>query len=454
MMQFLSSLRQRVDQLVDPHRQERIDREAMSLVSKLLAHRADFALESARRALRIATSDLTEVTAEAYRRLLQKVWADFELTAGEKRGLDWAAEKFELSVEQRRQLQWESSRLVFQRCLLAAIEHGAADSADLAHLVNVAECMGRDVSDLVHHYFLEQGEQLVAALFESLATSGDLAAEQWDRVQQLSGWLGLSKQELRAGIGPKVKRLLERLLAGARTDNRLEGRSEAAMEHISQLVGIPREFRLYVQEELAMLRALTLIEAGELPRIDALPGIDLERAETVHFHERVHYRPLRHAGLPAPETTLIGSGFLTNKRLIIKAPSQSMSIHHEYVLGLKQASHGIEVLTPQGVGLYDFGARNRLALILYAKLVKAPPPPQPLISAAERDVAWSRDEGCCALCHLDHYLEFVRMAGRASTRGPVHVLCAGCLQSKIAARVCGAGSDADEWRPAERFASG
>ncbi len=426
MTPLLARLREQVEHLVDPHRQERVEREAAALVSKLLAQRGTFELSAAGQALHVAGRELGEVAEAVYRKLLLKIWADYEFTAGEKRGLGWAGGKLQLSPERQRVLQWEVACQVFERCLQAAIEHEAADPADIAHLGHIAECLGWEVPDLVHRYFLDQGEHLVAALFESLAAHGDLALAQWERVLKLTSWLGLSKRELRTAVGPRVKQLLERVLANCRTDHQVGRQSETALDRIAELVGIPPIVRRYVTDELTLLRVLSAIERGELPLVEPVPGINLERGEKTHFHQRMNFRHLQHAGMRSPEVTQIGSGVLTNKRLIVKTPIKVIAVHHEFAVALRHVSQGIEVITPRGVDLYDFGYHNRLAMALYSALAKTDPQPRPQISPEERDTAWFRDEGRCALCKHELHLEFVRLSRRADHCGPVHVLCHTC----------------------------
>lgn len=429
---FLTRIRRRVSGLLDPHRQERIERAADGLAAKLLLAGAEFDLEAARQAVGISAADLPEVTAQAYRKLVLHSWSDDEVGADAKSKLQWAAGRLQVPAQRQRPLQLDAARHVFERCLHEAIEHGAATDAELHRLQQIAGAMGWEISELVHHYFLEEGEQLVGALFESLSAGGDLAAGPWQRVQRLAAWLGLSPPEMRTALLPKVQRVAERLLADARSDGGLAESSAGAISHLLQLVGTPRDLRDYVEQEVTTLQSLTRIAQGHLPVVDSLPEFELvpefelDRGETVHFFRQVHYRTVQHMGHPAGPQSLIGQAVLSNKRLIVKSPARLLSVHHDFVMGLKRVSQGFEVLTPRGVDLYDFGPHNRLALALYGALLKAVPAARPAPPRADRDAAWVLSGGCCALCAADRYLEFVRPPGAGSTGGPVRVMCDRC----------------------------
>jgi len=445
MGQLLARIRHRIAHVLDPHCQERVAREAAALAVKLLAGRENFDLDAARHALGIGVGDLPAVTAAAYRKLLLQAWDDDEFTPDSKGGLAWAADKLRLPPDARRPLHLEVARQVFQRCLLATIEHGAADPNDLAQLQHIADCMDWEVADLVHHYFLHEGELLLGALFESLTVSGEIAADQWESVQQLAAWLGLSPQEMRAGMAPKVKRLLERLLAGARTDSFLPQPVDDAIAHVAKLVGVPREFQSYVKQELATLRILTSIERGELPVVSTSPDVEVEPGERIHFFDRVHYRPIRHVGVDSSAATpLIGSAALTNKRLIVQSPAKVTAVHHNFVMRLTPVRGGIEVFTPRGIDLYDFGPHNRLALVLYGALLKATPEALPPIEAGDRDAAWLRDDGRCAACGADHYLEFVRLEDHGSDHPPVHLMCTRCAPHNAGVYSVATGGSSDK----------
>jgi hypothetical protein len=124
------------------------------------------------------------------------------------------------------------------------------------------------------------------------------------------------------------------------------------------------------------------------------------------------------------------------------------AVHHDFVIRLKPVRGGIEVLTPRGIDLYDFGPHNRLALALYGALLKAAPDRRPRIDDADRDAAWLRDDGRCALCGSDHYLEFIRLEAETDDCRAIRLMCNHCAPHDAGGYSVASGGSSEE-RPSK-----
>jgi tellurite resistance protein len=429
--------------LLDPDRDARVERAARHLEKQLAVQRKAFALDTALQDVELFTEDIPLVTRHAYRSLVSRAWRDGELSEGEHKTLDWAAQKLGLDEPVRRELQQQVGLRAFRDLLGRAIDDGVLDENETASLHRFAANLDFPLGQLMRLYFVSECDGLLRGLFLTAIEDGRLARDEWARLTSTVERLGLRQAGLLIAIQKQAERFVEQTLAEMKADGRITQREDELLEWmLSQLITRP-EFVCYVNSEVAIVKRVQEIEGGRLPSIQSR-RLGLRAGEIVHAESIAEFFRTRQLRSGPRTDAFAGTIIVTDYRTLFDANAMGFEINHRRVLDIRAYQNGFEVSSSgKGSGFYRVSREPELLTRIYRVAVKRAN--QTIVCSDERlstrhiprDVrqrVWQRYGGRCAECAADDYLEFDHIVPVAKGGGNsdvnVQLLCRRCNGKK------------------------
>lgn len=428
--------------LLDPDRDARIERAGAHIERELARQRKNFSLDEALRGVQLFTEDVPLATRQAFRLLAGRAWRDGELSQGEQKTLQWAAQTLGLSAAVAQELQREVGLRAFQTALARAIDDGVLSDDEVRELERLSASLGCPLGTLMRTYFEAECDGLLRGLFMTAIADGRIGTEEWTRLVNTTGKLGLRRDELLAAIQQPAQRFVEHTLAEAKADQRITAREEELLEWLlANLIARP-EFRFYVKGEVAAVKRIEAIESGRLPSVQST-RLGLRAGEIVHAECPAQYRRTKLLKSGSRVDALNGRLTLTDDRLLFDAPELGLEVNHRRVLDIACYSNAFEVsASGKGTGVYIPAHEPGVFARMYRIAVRKTN--QTIVAPAEgstrhipRDVrqrVWQKYGGRCAECAATDYLEFDHVIpvarGGGNTEANVQLLCRRCNGKK------------------------
>jgi tellurite resistance protein len=239
--------------------------------------------------------------------------------------------------------------------LASAIEDGHVDEHETKRLESICEWIGIPVGGMIRRFFLEEGEGFLRGVFLSSIEDGNLIEEEWARLLECAGRLGLTNDELLASIESHATRFLEHVLADAKADGRLSQAEDRNVSWLLRTFRLPTQQRTYFESELAEMRIYTGIEEGRLPSIPPPPDTGIRAGEIIHHWGPATYHLIRQRKSGPVVEVFDGQVTVTDNRLIFSSALKSTTLNYRSVVECRQRSKGVELRSAsKGGGLYDF----------------------------------------------------------------------------------------------------
>jgi hypothetical protein len=426
--------------LVDPDREERLQR-GVALVHRALSEQRDnFNLEATLARHQIDEADRDEIARRIYQKCVTKAWSDTELSSKELRTLEWVAQHLRLSGQETARILREQAETVFASILAQAFQDGILDDAEFTQLTHVATVAGSTVTEFFRTRFREQGEGFLRSLFFRVLENGTLDQTNWSRITKTVSRLGLSQDEFHAVVQEPAQQWAEHLLADFKSDGDISPEEENYLKWVLTHFLAEGDFSRYVREEIVVVQQRARIRQGLLPSLPAPHGLAIKAGELVHFAGDCRFVSARRRPDGRAAKITNGSGVITDNRFIFTSEDHSQQISHTKVLGFQRERNGLEIqCSGSAAGLYTlpsahgFGPAIWIAAIQKANQTLVAPRDQADSRHIPRDVrqrVWQRYGGKCADCGSTHYLEFDHIIpvarGGGNSDNNVQLLCRGC----------------------------
>jgi hypothetical protein len=428
--------------LLDPGRDARIKHAASHVEHELASQRDAFSFGIAVRSLELFPEDLPLVRKEAYRSLLARAWRDGRVSSGEQKTLTWAGSALGLTSTICEQLMRETGLRAFEEILARSLDDGVLSEDEIAALQSTAAGVGLSLPSLMRQYFSDASAGLLRGMFVAAVEDATLP-QQWSQLTAIAERFGMSKADLLAATQQQAEHLVEQTLAEAKADGTIAAQEQGVLDWLlSNIIG-RAEFRFYVQNEVAEVKALEAISKGHLPSLQT-NRLGLRAGEIVHAETPAQFRRTRQVK-SGPRTDFFdGDLVLTDDRLFFQSPQLGLEVNHRRVLDIKQYSNGFELtVSGKGTGVYMIAGDAIKFSRIYAVAVKKAN--QTVVVAADRETmrhiprdvrqrVWQRYGGRCVQCGAGDYLEFDHIIpvakGGSNTELNVQLLCRRCNNTK------------------------
>jgi len=356
--------------------------------------------------------------------------------------LTWAASTLGLAEETVRDLQRDVGLARFEEALARAMDDGVLTADEIANLRRLARNLGYEPQALMRHYFRSQCDGLLRGMFLTAVADGRIAGDEWARLVETAGQLGLTQRELLETIQHQAERFVEQTLAEMKLDEQISPQEDALLNWLLANIIARPEFRRYVQSQVAAVKFVAAIESGRLPSVTST-RLGLRAGEIVHAETEAQFartRQLKHG----PRTDVFaGRLTLTDDRLLFDSPQLGLEVNHRRVIDIHGYANGFELAANgKGTGFYYpqrdpqmFARMYRVAVRKANQtIVVRDDRPSRHIPRDVRQRVWQRYGGQCAECGATDYLEFDHIIpvarGGSNGESNVQLLCRRCNGEK------------------------
>lgn len=437
-------LKGKVGLILDPDKEERIDRFAVRLHKQLSQMKRQFVLSEAIAALDVHAGDQADVRRRVYERCVDRAWEDLQLSPQEDASLKWIASVLELGPKIEKAVKLDKGKSLFEAILDQCLARTGVEAPQERKLQEIALWMGVSVGSVVEAYFADEGAGFLRSLFLSAVGDGELTREEWQTIVAQSERLGMPRAKLYSVLARLAERHIEQVFADAAADAALSTQEEATLEWLLNELPVSPHFLQYAREQIAEVKLFASIAAGRLPSINALPQFELKSGEIAHFSSPVTYSKVKfRRGEPHADVS-VGQIVITDHRAIFTSPMAAFTLSHRKVLASNSSRAGIEIQSSgKGAGFYDFGNANRLGTAIFQVAIKKAN--QTIVEKNEgfsnrhipRDVrqrVFQKYGGQCVECGATSYIEFDHIIpvakGGSNSDGNIQLLCRGCNLKK------------------------
>ena len=440
----LAWLKKTSERVLDPGREQRISTLADQMQPYVFADREHFDLSRVALVLNIMPEDTPLVAERVYDRTLLRAWQDEAIGPRERQALNVVARVLRLTPAKAQELEFHRGVQVFEGSLARAIADGVFDAREIQRLHEIARGMGITVRELMLGHLAQQSEGIFRGMFTQIASSGQITAEEWNRLVHACESLGIRESELLNMIEPHAQRLVEHVLVDAKDDEELSEQEDQFLQWLIETLSLPGGFREYVTIEVANLRTLTQIRRGRLPSL-ACNAIATRSGEIVHYHGPAIYDQVKRLKSGTRVDRHDGFATITDSRLLFNSSTKVIDLNHRRVVAINPGSPHIEIQARgTGAGFYHFPVDHQFASLIYRVAINKAN--QTIVESGHgnevsrhipRDVrqrVWQRYGGRCAECSADQYLEYDHIVpvakGGSNSDNNVQLLCRRCNLKK------------------------
>jgi len=434
--------KQTVGSLVDPERESRIQGLERAIRKQLSRKRREFSLGEAVAGIEHTQQDLEVAVDRSYRRVLERAWADEQLTSSERDSAEWLAEALAIPPRTVSKINIEFAQGVFGSVLARAMEDGVLDPHEQQHLEQIASSIGCSMPQLARRFFQHEAEGFLRGVFMICVQDGHISDDEWAHLLNTTETLGLSRSEMLTAIQPQAQQFVEHVLADAKADRRLSETEESTLNWLIDNLGVSLNFRNYVEGELRFLKQWTMIQDGVLPSIAPPASIETRAGELIHFHGKATWMYTRHLKSGPITDRHHGTLTMTDTRLIFSSPSKSQTMNYRRVISHRGNAEQIEAqLDGKPVSTFVLNPPSPISYVIFRAAVGMAN--QTKVATADhsrhipRDVrqrVWQRYGGRCVECSATDYLEFDHVIpvakGGSNAENNVQLLCRRCNQKK------------------------
>lgn len=435
-----------VTKLVDPDRQVRIDTLVTSINQHLSRVGKNFSLSAAIQGVPHSESDLAQATERVYRGVLERSWADGEISTKELEVAQWFQTSLMLSQEKARNINVELAKYQFGVFLAKSLEDGVLQPSEEAHLAKIARTVGSTLPQFMRYFFQHEGSAFLRSLFLACIEDNVIASNEWNYLLHLTGQFGLSRDELMGLIQPQARSFVEHILADAKTDQRISNIEEGNLQWLLINLALPQDFVKYVQTEIQLLKDVELIESGKLPVVNPAKGIEIKSGEIVHWWGNATWKETKFRRDQPVEFLHHGIATFCDSRFIFSALTRSQSLNYRKIVAHNGGVNWVELqVENRPADTFFLNEPTPLAYLILAAAIGAAN--QTRIVSIEghtsnsrhipRDVrqrVWQRYGGRCAECSAEEYLEFDHVIpvarGGGNFDNNIQLLCRKCNLKK------------------------
>ena len=444
---LLNWLKQTAVQVIDSDRDSRIAIAAKTIENDIKAQRSTFNFDATCERIGLTGSDRRLASLQLYSNILERAWRDQEISAGEQKFLLWLETALNLDPREVAELRRRHGHAVFEAALATAFDDGTIDASEAGRLSLIAIGLGTTVNELLKTYFRSQGERFIKAIFSAMVESGEVESSGFKRLLSNTSKLGLSEASVLATLEPEAARMVEHVLADAKSDGVLSEQEDRTLQRLMGLLNPSSERRAYIAYEVFALRQLTQVKSGNLPTLPNPSGLQLRAGEVVHFHDVAQYILVRQLKSGPRQDQHVGRLTITDNRMIFSGEFNAFTVNHRRVAEILSGESGLQLKCEgKGSGLYLFGnwgEHNELAYHVYRVAIgrahqtivdRSERPSNRHIPRDVRQRVWQRCGGRCIECEANDYLEFDHIVpvakGGSNSDKNVQLLCRRCNSKK------------------------
>ena len=127
-------IKQAVDSLVDPEKEQRLAVLVQTIQHGLSTKKQAFSLTEAIQGLEANPKDLEQAKEQVYRTLIERGWKDGVLTDSEQTVAKWVTQRLQMTPAQAKGINLEFAKKHFARALAQAMDDGVLDDDEVARL--------------------------------------------------------------------------------------------------------------------------------------------------------------------------------------------------------------------------------------------------------------------------------------------------------------------------------
>lgn len=444
MAALLTWIRNAVDKLSDPNKEERVKSLASRLHRTLQVRGKEFTFAEALRGIECTEGDLTLAKVRVYKELLSKAWSDGSIKPGEQNVLRWVANCLELREAETRQIDLDAARDRFAVALAQAMVDGVVDPSEEIVLSQIASSAGCTVAEFTRTFFRNECEGFLRGIFLACVADGELSAAEWNHLMQTTAKLGITHDEFLQAIHPQAQRFVEHALADAKADGKLSDHEDATLIWLLNNLCLADGFRSYATGEIGLLRTLTNIRRGRLQSIQAPLGIEIRAGEIVYFHTSAILRQIRMLKSGPQQDDHQGTLTLTDNRIMFASVTKSRSVSYRKIVSHRGGPNWIELqiegkpaetlLLPHTSPVPYALFQAVVAMANQTKVAQVEGNSSRHIPRDVRQRVWQAYGGRCAECNAEDYLEFDHVIpvakGGSNADGNIQLLCRRCNLKK------------------------
>lgn len=382
------------------------------------------------------TADTAAV--ETYSRIFRLAVADGLVTATERHKLDEFSTCLCIPGPRVRQIESHAKQVVYEKKLDAALADGSISPAEAAELEHLRQTLQLSLPEVQH----SAGDAAFAAYktcFRQHIQSGTLNAGAMDELSRLRCATGLTEADAYATIREDALDLYRQQYCHVKQDGVISPEEEQMLSNLQAWLRIPDFEVAAFQVEMAHIKKLASLRAGELPRQQTRKL--LEGGELCHWESPCQFQYEVAAGVKS----LDGDITITSDRVIFSSTAKGFEFKPSRIVDIANQRAGgvvIKTSTRQGTGRYLVSETELFAAVLEGvvrkhKFLAA----ETFTSTSTRHIpdrvkqeVWARDGGRCTRCGANDYLEFdhiiPRAKGGANTTNNVQLLCRRCNSQK------------------------
>ncbi|MBI5724642.1 MAG: HNH endonuclease [Planctomycetes bacterium] len=428
---------------LDPVDGQKIEEWGKLLAGQLYARRDKFDLRQVLAETGIREPWERRAIEAAYGLLIERVWKDQKVTAGERSALDWSARMLNLRPDDAARLELQTGLQVFGKCLADAMDGGEIAPEDKIRLSIIAGDLNASVPLLMGQFFASQGGAFLRGMFVNFAENHQFNDAALGKVLDAVGFLGLGKNAFLSAIRLQAMQTAEEYLASAKADENLSPEEEKTILWMLDNFGFDAEHRKYFEDEIVDMKSLMAVRDGKLPTISAR-DVELDSGELAHYQGPASYIDAKRKKTGEGNAKR-GRLTITDSRIIFASVDGSHQLKHSKVLEIQSDhSNAFKVMASgRGGGIYVLDRVPRMAAAIYTFAVrrvkrtaheKYEGLPSRHISRDVRQRVFQRYGGRCAECGASQYLEHDHIIpvekGGSNSDQNVQLLCRKCNLKK------------------------
>jgi hypothetical protein len=446
---FLKWVRHGIEDVLTLGKSSELREFADRLHRELSRKKLEFSFEESCVALQIPPDDQPDVAAIVFQRCIDRAWEDGDLTAKERRSLDWLQTSLKIPAEVYAEELLTRFRSRFVNRFRELAKTGAVTRETIAELQPwAAECQ-RSASELVQMYCRDTALRVVAGNSSQLFARQLITTADWHEFQQFARELGFTAPDVLPICRPHLRQHLNQRLLMRTENQRFDEDEIRYLRWLCDLLD-DRAIADSVERAMGEVNFFDDIERGRLPSLPVPKGHHLRSGELVHFRGTVRFLNARDLIAEKFLREVTGNVLITDDRLIFSSSTVTFELPHRRVLQAEEWRHGIEVrCSGRGAGFYRFVScddwdldADRVGRLMWqiaiAKvnqtIVEKGRDRDRFIPRDVRQRVFQRDGGQCVECSATDYLEFDHIIpvakGGSNSEQNVQLLCRKCNLKK------------------------